>query len=198
VQDLKVFSVDEEKPIVKSPTCKLSADQVMRVVSMIAMFYKAPEIIGTVQQEFGISIKRCTVQYYKKHPDYQKAIQKIREKWTNELDTIDIANKRRRIEELQKVYRHSFKTNQMKNALTALYQAQHEVEKELTVMGNINNTQINMYKDMTEAEIEEERAKCFERLKQIKGEISYASEIGIATPSDGDSGTQPQSTVQGE
>jgi hypothetical protein len=56
----------------------------------------------------------------------------------------------------------------MKNALASLYQIQNEIEKDLQHIGNQTNYQINIYKDMSETELEEERIKSLERLKALK------------------------------
>ena len=94
------------------------------------------------------------------------------------------------MEELEKIYDHCFQDDQMKNALAALYQIQHEVEKDLQQIGSQTNYQINIYKDLTDTELEEERLKSIERLKTLKGEITHASEIGETKRTDGDSGAQ--------
>lgn len=140
----------------------------MRVLFLHATFVKPGEIVKTVKKEFGIDITVHSAEYYKRHEDYKKTIQVMREKWGNELLEVELCNKRRRIEELEKIYKHSFDTDQMKNALAALYQIKGEVEKDLQQIGSQTNYQINIYKDMTELELEEERVKSLERLKTLK------------------------------
>lgn len=103
------------------------------------------------------------------------------------------------------IYERAKMGNDFKNALNALYQIQHEVEKDLANL-NLTNYNINIYKDMSEEELESERLKSLERLKILKGEISKpkkeleidASEIRETTKNDGDRGTQSESTLQGE
>lgn len=143
----------------------------MKVVFMIATFVKPSKIIEFVKNEYGISITEGLIYHYKHHDDYQNAIQKIRDRWGADLLHVELANKRRRMEELERIYDHCFNTDQMKNALGALYQIQHEVEKDLSKL-ELTNYNINIYKDMTEAELEEERVKSLERLKKLRGEIS--------------------------
>jgi len=140
----------------------------MRVLSMIATFTEVPKIIKTVKDEFGLSISASAVNAYKYSENYKPDIQKIRERWGSDLMNVELANKRRRLEELEKIYHHSFKTDQMKNALGAIYQIQGEIEKDLQNIGHQTNYQINIYKDMTETELEEERVKSLERLKILK------------------------------
>ena len=147
---------------------KLSADGVMRVLSMIATFTEVPKIIKTVKDEFGLTMSASAIENYKYSENYKAEISKIRERWGQDLMNVELANKRRRLEELEKIYHHSFETDQMKNALGAIYQIQGEVEKNLQQIGTQTNYQINIYKDMTETELEEERVKSLERLKVLK------------------------------
>ena len=143
----------------------------MRILSMVAVFKKDREIKSVCVEEFKKTISNATLYYYKHSDNFRSAIQKIREKWANDLFEVELANKRRRLEELEKIYEKCMTSNQIKNALGALYQIQGEVEKEMQNIGSQTNYQINIYKDMTETELEEERLKSFERLKQLKGEL---------------------------
>lgn len=151
---------------------KLTSDQVMRLIYFVATFEKPRNIVLKIKEEFGISIHPKLVDYYKKKESYRPVIQRIREKWGNDLMDVELGSKRRRMEELTKIYEHCVKTDQMKNALGSLYQIQHEIEKDLQQIGSQTNYQINIYKDLTETELEEERLKSLERLKNLKGEIT--------------------------
>ena len=75
--------------------------------------------------------------------------------------------KRKRVEAITDIYHKCKETNQMKNALGALYQIQGEVEKAQTI-GTQTNYQINIFKDMSEEELEQEKVKSLERLKALK------------------------------
>lgn len=152
-------------------THKLTSDQVMKLIYMIATFEKPRKIVELMREEFGVSIHVKLVDYYKKQESYRPVIQRIREKWGSDLMDVELGTKRRRMEELEKIYDHCFKSDQMKNALGALFQIQHEIEKDLQQIGSQTNYQINIYKDLTDTELEEERLKSLERLKTLKGEI---------------------------
>ncbi len=149
----------------------------MRVLSMIATFTEVPQIIKTIKDEFGLTMSATAINNYKYSDGYKGEIEKIRQRWGSDLMNVELANKRRRLEELEKIYHHSFATDQMKNALGAIYQIQGEVEKDLQNIGHQTNYQINIYKDMTEAELEEERVKSLERLKVLKQIPETSSEI---------------------
>jgi hypothetical protein len=151
---------------------RLTSDQVMRLVYLIATFEKPRHILATMKEEFGVTICQTLVDYYRRSENYKPVIQRIREKWGNDIMDVQLATKRRRMQELEHIYKRCLKTNQMKCALTSLYQIQHEVEKDLQQINQQTNYQINIYKDLTETELEEERIKSLERLKTLKGEIT--------------------------
>lgn len=169
----------------------------MKIVFWIATFVKVSDIVRNVQNEFGVTIHPKLIPYYKNKPEYQSVIQKIRDRWGSDLLHVELANKRRRMEELERIYKHCYSTNQMKNALAALYQIQHEVEKDLNNL-QVNNYQVNVYKDMTDVELEEERVKSIERLKILKGEIRHAGKIGSSETVDGDGASQSRESIDGE
>jgi len=169
-QERMTKQVFKELRIEKPVTHKLNSDQVMKLVFWIATFVKTPEIVARVQEEFGISIHPKLVAYYKAKEEYQPVIQKIRDRWGSDLLHVELANKRRRMEELERIYEHCMNTDQIKNALAALFQIKGEVEKDLQNL-SMTNYNINIYKDLTEMELEEERMKSLERLKTLKGVI---------------------------
>lgn len=147
----------------------------MKVVFWIATFEKVPQIVKNVEEQFGIKIHPMTIEYYKRNPKFEKTIRQIRDKWGNDLLHCELATKRRRVQELEKIYHMSLMKQEMKTALTSLYQIKTEVEKDLASL-NLTQYNVNIYKDMTETELEQERLKSLERLKQLKGEITNASE----------------------
>jgi hypothetical protein len=159
-------------------TRKLSGDAEMRVLTLLSTYVKVPDIVAIIRQEFGIAIGERTIYRYKTGSEHQKTIQRIREKWTNEIQQVELSNKRRRLEELSRIYEKCFSTNQMKNALASLHQIQGEVEKASDSIQQQNNFQFNIYKEMTEQEIEEERLKILGRIKNLK-KIEVEPEITV-------------------
>lgn len=149
---------------------KLSADQAMKLVYWIATFKKNAEIHELLKENFGFDIKDSLIAHYRYSEDYRSFIQKIRDRWGNDLLHVELATKRRRLEEIENIFEKCVSKEQYKNALMALSQIQHEVEKDVQ---NLSLTQynVNVYKDMTDAELEEERLKTMERIKQLKGAL---------------------------
>lgn len=149
---------------------KLSGDAIMHMVYLVAVFKRPKEIVTEMKEKFNVSINESLVAYYKHHPEYQAPIQKIRERWGNDLLHVELASKRRRLEELTKVYEAAFSKNRFGDARGAIFQIQHEVEKDLNNL-SLTNYNINIFKDMTVEELEVEKIKSLEKLKILKGEI---------------------------
>ena len=137
---------------------------------------KRPDIVKNMKDEFGVTIHPMTVEYYKHHELYKKIINKHRERWSNDLLDVELANKRRRLMELERIYQKCMSKGEMKNALSSLYQIQHEVDKDVQNL-SLTNYNVNIYKDMTDSELEEERLKCLERVKQLKGVLPCPVEL---------------------
>jgi len=155
---------------------KLTSEQVEKLVYWIATFVKRPEIVKNMKEEFNVTIHPMTVEYYKHHDLYKKIINKHRERWSNDLLDVELANKRRRLMELERIYQKCMSKGEMKNALSSLYQIQHEVDKDIQNL-SLTNYNVNIYKDMTDSELEEERLKCLERVKQLKGVLPCPVEV---------------------
>ena len=179
----------QHRPI-RTKTSKLQPSEVMKIVFWIATFEKVPQIVRNVEEQFGIKIHPMTVEYYKRNPKFEKTIRQIREKWGNDLLHCELATKRRRMQELEKIYHMALMKQEMKTALTSLYQIKNEVEKDLTNL-NMNQYNINIFKDLSDAELEQERLKSIERLKTLKGEIIDASPVKSTATSDDDGTAQP-------
>jgi len=140
----------------------------MKILYWLAIFTPAKEIVKLVKEEFGIPISLSTVNYYScQNEDYKNTIRQLREKWANDLSDCEFAHKRKRVKAIGDIYEKCVSTNQMKNALGAIYQIQGEVEKAQTI-GTQTNYQINIFKDMTEEELEQEKVKSLERLKVLR------------------------------
>ncbi len=80
---------------------KLSGDQKVIVLQMLADFQGNNEILDCFNEEYSISLTSAAITYYKKK--YEKEIIKMREKLTERILAIPIANKFYRIELRQKL-----------------------------------------------------------------------------------------------
>jgi hypothetical protein len=140
----------------------------MRILTLLATFTKISNIVEIIKEEFNVTFSYNDIYWLNHCEDHKKTIAKIRERWTEDIQNIELCNKRRRLEELSKIYEKCFETNQMKNALKAIDQIHDEVEKASNFIQQQNNYQVNIYKEMSESEIEEERLKILDRIKTIK------------------------------
>lgn len=134
----------------------------------------SPEIIELCKKEFGKSISRDSVHNYKYNPENKVKIQRLREEYTRDLFMVDLASKRKRLERISKIVETCEEYKDYRTALEGLSQIRQEVEKDLASL-NMTNYQINVFKDMSEAEIEEERMKSLERIKLLRGALKNAS-----------------------
>ena len=151
----------------------------MKILFWIATFVKHKEIKKRILNEFNVSLSLKSISNYATSEQYEPVIRKIRDRWGSDLLHVELANKRRRMEELERIYAKCVATNQMKNALTSLYQIKGETEKDLDKIGTQTNYQINIFKDMSEEELEQERVKSLERIKMLRGEASCHAEKDV-------------------
>lgn len=171
---------NSQVPLTRNP--KLTKDQVMKMLVWIAEFKSTRDVKNLVKEKFGVSLHEMTVNYYKHSEKWQPMIRKFREQWGQDIMHIPLVHKRKRLEELEKIYLNTFGQEDYKLSLEALEKIKHETEKDLQ---NLHLYNIKVYKNMSNEELESERLKTLEEIKKLK-EMSHASEIGETTENDGD------------
>lgn len=160
---------------------KFTSEEIQQIILWIAEFKSNEEIYKLVQTSFGKTISYPGLQNYKSGEKWQPLIRKHREAWGREIFNIELAHKRRRLEELSEIYRDAREKEDLKLSMDALLHIKNETEKEL---GNLHLYNIRIYKSMSDEELETERLKTLEEIKRIK-EITHASQIGSTEAPDG-------------
>ena len=75
----------------------------MKILFLIATFVPTEEIVNRIRKEFGVRISGNLINYYRNgNEDYKVQINKMRERWGNEIMHVELSHKRRRIEEIEK------------------------------------------------------------------------------------------------
>jgi hypothetical protein len=150
---------------------KLTQEQVIEMLGWIAEFKSLGEIVSLLKEKFNVSLNRQTIEYYKAAPKWQGLIKKYRDQWGTEIFHLPLAHKRRRLEELEKIYYETYSKKDYKLALESLDKIKHETEKDLQ---NLHLYNIRVYKNMSDEELESERLKTLEEIKKIK-ELTHAN-----------------------
>ena len=134
----------------------------------------------------GVKISIYTVKYYREHPDYQHIMEDAREKFESEIIKLELASKRRRIEELSEIYWILKGKQEWSGCRDTLKQIQSERELRLRGDGDIYQfNQFNSFPDDALRKRLEVNTKLIEEIK-INKEANDACEIGSSTPSNGD------------
>ena len=155
---------------------KLDSDEMRKVVAWFGMCKTAPEVQCMIKTRFKKDLTLDAVKQIKYRDGNRAIIQRHRDEYNRDIFLVELANKRRRLEKIEDIIEKAEQSGNLKIALDGLGQIKQEVEKDLSSL-NMTNYNINVYKNMTEAEIEEEKVKSLERIKILKGAIQEAKQI---------------------
>lgn len=159
------------------PEHKLNDAQAHEVCTWIAQFESIPSILKKIESEFGITVNRGTVHYYKKAKRWAPLIERARQEWAASIMDVPIAHKKKRMESLHEQFEEVIqeaadpKFNRSPIAKRAelrqiLKQAQEEMDEKTTNFTTIYATQIQNYSD---DELIHRQQQLIMKLKQLGG-----------------------------
>jgi hypothetical protein len=150
---------------------KLTKDEQFELVKRIAWFWRDVDITKFLKDNFGKSITAQTIQEYRKAEHWKLQIESFRDKYLNEVNAVACANKRVRLEELQKHYDQMVREGNTKDAVSILKEFREEMEKKIGDNVSFNFTQVNntQYNQLTDAELADEINKTVKQLERANG-----------------------------
>ena len=124
---------------------KLTGDEQMELVKRIAWYWRDSEIVQYIKDSYGKEMIQQNVQWYRHAENWKVHIENIREKYLNNLTEVACANKKVRLEELQRHYNRYMDKKEFKLAIGVLRDFRDEMmEKKIGDLVISNNfTQIN-------------------------------------------------------
>lgn len=143
------------------PTKRVDANQKDFILQKMGCNYKDAEILRMLKEKFGLTLNPSTVLRYRQNPDYQTKINRFRKEFESHVVDVELASKRRRVEELNWIYYEFKKKEQYEKAMRSLAQIQSELEFKDSASPTY---QFNQYINMTNDEI---RTKLMENAKKL-------------------------------
>jgi hypothetical protein len=116
-----------------------------------------------------MEISAPMVNNYKISEKWKPLIEKYREEYNKGVMDVPIANKRKRLDELQDIYDKQKERGKLKDAQSVLSDARSEMEEKRGDV-SFHLTQINHteFHDMSDEDLLNEKAKALEQLSKIK------------------------------
>ena len=151
-------------------THRFTTDETNKIILWISQFKKDAEIMELIETEFGKTLSRHQVGHYRNSEKWQPMIQKNRERYSAEMFKVELANERRRIEELEENYWTLKGNGKIRDANDSLREIHAQLKKEGPATQN--NYQLNIYKEMSEEEFDKRELELILKRKQLKGEIT--------------------------
>lgn len=130
-----------------------------------AIFKTNDEIVEWSKENLRRPISERTVNYHRHNPLNQAIIKKFREEFNAAVSEVEWSSKRRRLEELGKIYTKCYEKEKWSNALSALRDMREEVEGKK--FGGISLTQYN-YAQLTDEDLDKKRLELVELIQRHK------------------------------
>lgn len=162
----EMTAVPEEK---EKRSHKLSPQEQMAVAQRIAWFWRECEIVKFVREQCGKKISDNLLSRYKDSPKWRPVIEKFREDYLKMINEVPLANKRIRLEELQKMYNRAVKKSDFQEARQVLRDFRDEMqEKKDGVSFNFTQITHNEFHKMTDEDLQREKVKTLEQLEKVR------------------------------
>ena len=145
------------------PTEKLGNEQLHFVLRQIACFQPTTDIQRSLREEYGIKLSPVQIGLYKNSKNWKPYIEKLRTVWLQAIVEEPLANKRVRIQRIEKQYDKADRKDNVRDSLLAIERAREEVEPKNSNY-QIQMNQLNFFSD---EQIMEMIAKQKEKVKKV-------------------------------
>lgn len=158
---------------------KLTHDQRMQVLRMYGEGYRYADIQRQLKIDFGISLHHESIRSTCDAKINQPFIERFRAAYLNKVSEVPIANKRVRIDDLEKVRekilrvidKNPLETQKQRNEFLAfssrlvavVQQAREEIEKRPEIM---NTFSVNEFSDMSDEDLQKTREELLAKVRQ--------------------------------
>jgi len=161
----------------------LTSDEQVKVVVWIAQFKTPTEVVNLIKEKFKKTIRIQSVyEVYFKGDKWQDLITQERERYLSEVSKVPIANKRVRLERLEKIYEEamawSVKTinqwgvveeQQLGAAIQALDKARVEIEGDKALFEKQDHYHLfDSFKDKTDEELQKELDDLADQILEVR------------------------------
>ena len=130
---------------------RLTYEEQMVIVSMIAIYENFDAIKQKMLEKFGKILTTNQIEHYVRYPAWQPKIEKIRTDFEAKITDEPISSKHWRIRELDKSYHKLQAAGEIKDSIYALAQAREEIEGKAS--GGMSITQYNQYNSLSDEDL---------------------------------------------
>jgi len=168
----------EEKRMARS---RLTSEEQLMLCKMFAQYETNDAVYKFCKNEIGKTLNMSAIRHYKESDKWRPIVNRFREEYTKGVMEVPIANKRKRLEELQDMFEKHKEDGKLRLAQAVLKDAKEELDGSKKFGDtNVYMTQVNNYKDMSDEDIERERLRQLENLQKIralKGRAEYENKM---------------------
>jgi hypothetical protein len=159
---------------------RINEQQKLELCKLLAWFWKSPEIIKYFEDEHQLKLKPSDIKNYRAAEKWKPIIEKFRDDYLKDLNSVPLANKRKRLDELEKLYDSAIADGDLDQARILIREFREEVEKKVGDV-SVSFTQINHneYHEMTDEDLQAEKVKTLEQLEKVRKLKQMARTINL-------------------
>jgi len=139
----------KESPIHRNS--RLTYEEQMVIVSMLAVYDTYDEIKQKMLEKYGKTLTTNQLEHYVRYPAWQPKIEKIRSEFEAKITDEPISSKHWRIRELDRAFTKLKESGEIKDSIYVLAQAREEIEGKAS--GGMSITQYNQYNSLSDEDL---------------------------------------------
>lgn len=145
---------------------ELPEEALRMILARIGYYESNEQIITFMKDTFNLAVPEKLVDYYRGSKIYDQMIESYRENYEAEVSKVELASKRRRLEELQKMYYELRANGDLKEAKAMLAQIRIEREGNATTETTYQFNQFNHVSDSQLMSKLEDNSKLLNQLEK--------------------------------
>lgn len=158
---------------------KLNSSQQMELVERLAWHWRPLEIVAYMNKVHNIRISPLLPGNYSRTEKWKPVIQKLRDEYHKNLTEVPLANKRKRLDELQMLYEKAIDSRKFEEAKSLIGEFRDEMERKLgDVSLSFTSITNNEFNDLSDEDLIREKAKTIEQLEKVR-KIKLLSDRGV-------------------
>lgn len=147
---------------------KLLPNEQIELVKRIAWHWKPSKIRKFILDEYGKRLHDTLIFQYSRTEKWKPIIEKFREEYYKNVTEVPLANKRKRLDELQDLYERAIDKKNYNSARDIIKDFRDEMEKRVGELSLSFTSITNEFNQMTDEQLINEKQKTIEQLERIR------------------------------
>lgn len=154
----------------KRSSVKLTDEQAVELATRIALYESPKSIKAYFRTACGIKLENSHLMNYRNSPRWAPMIRKIRDDYNSQISDLVFSSKRKRVEELERIFDEAFEEGDRSEQRETLKQIKDELEPSGRGNTNIQNMMVvnQNFKELSDEELEEKKLETINLIAKLR------------------------------